>query len=66
LDKTRLLRAWQRVAERHPILRSRFCWEEVEAPVQEVVERVQIPVMRFDWRALPDMSASKPIPIPSR
>src|SRR5882762_11717219 len=30
---------------------SRFRWEGV-APVQEVVERVQIPVERLDWRAV--------------
>jgi amino acid adenylation domain-containing protein/non-ribosomal peptide synthase protein (TIGR01720 family) len=53
LDETHFLRAWRRVTERHPILRSRFCWEEVEAPVQEVVDRVEILVMRFDWHTLP-------------
>jgi amino acid adenylation domain-containing protein len=52
LDKARFLRAWQRVAERHPILRSRFRWKGVAEPVQDVVDRVQIPVERFDWRAL--------------
>src|SRR2546426_8412509 len=51
-DEARFLRAWQRVAERHPILRSRFRWKGVAEPVQDVVDRVQIPVERFDWRAL--------------
>jgi amino acid adenylation domain-containing protein len=50
LDETQFLRAWQRVAERHPVLRSRFRWEGVAQPVQDVVERVQIPVERLDWR----------------
>src|SRR6267378_1472513 len=52
LDEAQFLRAWQRVAERHPVLRSRFRWESVAQPVQEVVERVQIPVERLDWRAV--------------
>ncbi len=52
LDEAHFLRAWQRVVERHPILRSRFRWEGVAQPVQEVVDRVRIPVERFDWRAL--------------
>ncbi|MGH8772736.1 MAG: condensation domain-containing protein, partial [Burkholderiales bacterium] len=49
LDEAHFLRAWQRVAERHPILRSRFRWHGVAQPVQDVVDRVQIPVERFDW-----------------
>ena len=52
LDEAQFLRAWQRVAERHPALRSRFRWEGVVQPVQEVVERIQIPVERLDWRAV--------------
>ena len=52
LDEAQFLRAWQRVAERHPALRSRFRWEGVAQPVQEVVERVQIPGERLDWRAV--------------
>src|SRR5256885_16230277 len=52
LDEAQFHRAWQRVAERHPVLRSRFRWKGVAQPVQEVVERVQIPVERLDWRAV--------------
>jgi amino acid adenylation domain-containing protein/non-ribosomal peptide synthase protein (TIGR01720 family) len=44
--------AWQRVAERHAILRSRFRWEGVAEPLQEVLERVRIPLDRMDWRAV--------------
>ena len=50
LDEANFLRAWQRVVERHAILRSRFRWEEVAEPVQDVIDRVHIPVERFDWR----------------
>lgn len=52
LDEAQFVRAWQRVVGRHPILRSRFRWELVAQPVQDVIERVEIPVERSDWRAL--------------
>jgi amino acid adenylation domain-containing protein len=52
LDEARFLRAWQRMAERHPILRTRFRWQGVTEPVQDVIDRVQIPVEQFDWCAL--------------
>jgi len=54
LDEAHFLRAWQKVVERHVVLRTRFRWEDVAEPVQEVVDSVQIPVERFDWRALGD------------
>jgi amino acid adenylation domain-containing protein len=52
LDEANFLRAWQRVAERHAILRTRFRWECVAEPVQDVLDQVEIPVERLDWRAL--------------
>ncbi len=52
LEEAQFLRAWQRLAERHAALRSRFRWEGVAQPVQEVLERVEIPLERLDWRAL--------------
>src|ERR1700752_710201 len=54
LDEAPFLRAWQRMVERPPILRSRFRWQEGAEPVQDVVDRVQIPIERLDWRALSD------------
>jgi natural product biosynthesis luciferase-like monooxygenase protein/amino acid adenylation domain-containing protein len=48
LDEAAFLRAWERVAERHAVLRTRFRWQGIERPVQEVLERVRIPVERFD------------------
>jgi len=52
LDETQFIRAWNRVLERHTILRSRFRWEGVPQPVQEVVSTVRIPFESFDWHAL--------------
>jgi hypothetical protein len=31
------VRTWQRVVERHPVLRSRLRWEGVTEPVQDVL-----------------------------
>jgi amino acid adenylation domain-containing protein len=52
LDEEQFVRAWNRVIERHTILRSRFRWEGVPQPVQEVLERARIPFESFDWRGL--------------
>jgi natural product biosynthesis luciferase-like monooxygenase protein/amino acid adenylation domain-containing protein len=52
LDEGAFLRAWERLLERHAILRTRFRWQGLAQPVQEVVDRVRVPVQWFDWRAL--------------
>ena len=44
-----LLRAWQCVVERHPILRSSFRWEGLSEPLQDVHCRVDLPVKQLDW-----------------
>ncbi|WP_437277986.1 amino acid adenylation domain-containing protein [Sorangium sp. So ce375] len=52
LDLDAFERAWQALAERHPILRTAFVWEGVSRPVQVVRPRVTIPVARHDLRGL--------------
>src|SRR5262245_47299920 len=44
--------AWQEVVNRHPVLRTRFVWEQLEEPLQVVVRRVRLEWERFDWREL--------------
>ncbi len=46
-------RAWQQVIERHPILRSAFIWEDVDEPLQVVLEGIEVPLEVEDWRNLP-------------
>ena len=53
LDDARFVHAWQRVVERHAILRTRFQWSGTGNPLQEVLDRVQVPVRHLDWRAVP-------------
>lgn len=44
-------RAWQRVIDRHAILRSSF-WEGVNEPIQIVHRQVRFSLIREDWRGL--------------
>ncbi|CAG0933459.1 partial surfactin family lipopeptide synthetase A, partial [Thermoflexales bacterium] len=45
--------AWQRVVERHTILRSAFRWERDGEPFQIVYRRLPLSVQRLDWRSIP-------------
>ena len=53
LDEARFARAWDKTLARHAILRCRFRWTGSSHPVQEVLERIALPVRSLDWRALP-------------
>lgn len=44
--------AWQRIVERHAILRSSFQWEGIDEPLQEVNHQVRIHWEFKDWRGL--------------
>ena len=43
--------AWQKVVERHPILRTGFVWEGVKQPMQVARHGVRVPLQLLDWRA---------------
>ena len=47
-----LERAWQRVMERHAILRTSFVWKDLKEPVQVVHRDVPLPLEQRDWREL--------------
>ena len=49
LDVDAFERAWQHVVARHAVLRSRFAWEGLPAPVQVVVRDRPVPIERLDW-----------------
>jgi len=52
LDLVAFERSWHHVVEMHPILRSIFIADEVERPLQAVRSRVELPIVRQDWRGL--------------
>ncbi|HBL59459.1 MAG TPA: non-ribosomal peptide synthetase [Cyanobacteria bacterium UBA8803] len=59
LDVSKFKQAWQRVVERHPILRTAFFWEELEKPYQVVYRRVDLPWEVQDWRELSPQEQEK-------
>ena len=52
IDAPALNRAWRRVFERHPILRTSFRWEGIQEPIQEIHRQVEVPFALLDWREL--------------
>src|SRR5882757_2910542 len=56
IDTNRLADAWARVAKQHTILRTRFRWERMQAPVQEVLHKVAVP---FEMRDLSEMTTQE-------
>src|SRR5258705_351533 len=46
------LGAWAAIAERHAALRTRFCWEGLDAPRQEVLASIQTPFEAKDLSSL--------------
>jgi amino acid adenylation domain-containing protein len=52
LDVEAFRRAWQKVVDRHPVLRTSFLWERREKPLQIVQRKVKLPFALHDWREL--------------
>ncbi|MEM7061632.1 MAG: amino acid adenylation domain-containing protein [Cyanobacteria bacterium P01_B01_bin.77] len=46
--------AWQQLIERHTILRTAFVWDNLEAPVQVVGQKVTLPIIWLDWQEVSD------------
>jgi amino acid adenylation domain-containing protein/non-ribosomal peptide synthase protein (TIGR01720 family) len=44
--------AWQKVIERHTILRTAFVWENLDEPLQVVTREVALALVTDDWRGL--------------
>ncbi|HKH46212.1 MAG TPA: amino acid adenylation domain-containing protein, partial [Thermoanaerobaculia bacterium] len=53
LDPAAFRRAWQRLVDRHPVLRTAFEWEETDEPVQVVFRQVELTIAEHDWRHVP-------------
>jgi non-ribosomal peptide synthetase component F len=53
LDRVRFGQAWQQVVQRHPMLRTCFCWEGLAQPEQSVQPQVELTLQYADWQSLP-------------
>ena len=49
LDIASFKKAWQKVIDRHSILRTSFIWEEIEKPLQVVYRKCEIGLQVDDW-----------------
>jgi amino acid adenylation domain-containing protein len=45
-------RAWRRVVDRHPVLRTAFNWKSYDEPFQVVYRQVELPWRQYDWQSL--------------
>jgi natural product biosynthesis luciferase-like monooxygenase protein/amino acid adenylation domain-containing protein len=52
IDVDTLRVALEVAVQRHPVLRTRFVWEDLEEAVQEEQAEVDVPLNAVDWRAL--------------
>jgi len=53
VDIAALRAAWERVVDRHAVLRTAFRWDDVPEPVQEVHAGLALPFESLDWRDVP-------------
>ena len=53
LDTARWEQAWQQVAQRNPILRTSFHWDQFDWPLQAVHAGATLTIEQHDWRLLP-------------
>src|SRR6185503_10131636 len=44
--------AWQKVVDRHPVLRTAFVWKNVSAPLQVVYRQAGLTWEEQDWRGV--------------
>jgi amino acid adenylation domain-containing protein len=52
LDVPTFEQAWQKILEKHSILRTAFIWESANQPMQVVYRQVNITVQTYDWQKL--------------
>lgn len=75
LNVSAFKQAWQKVAHRHPVLRTSFYWEGEGEPCIDATYRVscrlshrqvKIPLQQHDWRTMPAFEKLSPAAIGSR
>ncbi|MEH2283677.1 MAG: amino acid adenylation domain-containing protein [Nostoc sp.] len=59
LNVSAFQKAWQRVVDRHPILRTSFYWDNLDKPYQVVHQQVDLPWEFQDWQQLSFLEQQK-------
>ena len=59
LDVEKFQRAWSRIISRHPVLRTSFCWEDLDEPQQQVHAKIELTWEEEDLRAFTDAEREK-------
>ena len=57
IDTSALKKAWQKVSDHHPILRTGFVWQNLETSLQYVLESAEVPFEVEDWQSLTEERA---------
>lgn len=52
LNQSAMDRAWKKVIDRHPALKTSFMWEGLDEPIQLVHRNVELDITKQDWRGL--------------
>ena len=47
-----LINSWEKIVERHPVLRTSFDFHQSKQPLQLVHEQIKLPIQQQDWRGL--------------
>ncbi|ACK73920.1 amino acid adenylation domain protein (plasmid) [Gloeothece citriformis PCC 7424] len=50
LNLSAFQKAWEKIVDRHPVLRSSFYWEEIEKPLQMVNRQIELSWNIYDWQ----------------
>lgn len=53
LDVALFRQAWQHLLDRHPVLRTDFCWQGLEIPEQRVHQHITVPLQSHNLRDQP-------------
>ena len=59
LNPSALKRAWQRVLDRHHVLRTFYVWKNRVTPLQIVRRQVELPWRELDWRQMSPSTQTK-------
>lgn len=59
LNLQALEQSWQKMLDRHSILRTAFVWEDLDEPLQVVCRNLKLPLRQEDWRKMADLEQER-------